>query len=419
MRKKILVILFLGILLRIFLAFSSFHSDVQPFYFAGTVIAKGNILNFYDFLGHLPQNDPILKVYPTNLFNYPPVVYFFLGPISYVLSLPFSQNLLHDFIFNFPSTLGNIQLNFLLLVLKIPYIPFDLLIGLLMYKLFKEPSQKLLALTFWMFNPINLFATYMMGQFDVIPTFFAVLAIYLVTKKENLEKASLVPESIVLGIGAAFKIFPFLFLVPLALLKKNWGDRIKIIGVGLLTYVVSILPFLSSRGFRSTALVAGQTTKSLYPKIDISGGESLLLFPLFLIFFYLLFLYKKNLRDFLWEKFFILLLLFFVFTHYHPQWFLWITPFLIIDLVKSRLNHWPLALLSFISWLVLDTFFDPGLSVWLFSPLFPQLYNLPGIWQLLRINIDINIARSVFQTIFAGTALYYIYYYFSSDKLQQ
>ncbi len=419
MKKKILIILALGILLRLFLAFGSFHSDVQPFYFAGSVIAEGNVLNFYDYLGDLPKSDPILKIYPTYLFNYPPVVYFFLGPIAYVLSFPFNPALLHNFIYNFPSTLGNVQLNLLLLVLKIPYLPFDLLTGLFLYKLFKEPSEKLLAFGFWMFNPINLYATYMMGQFDVIPTFFAVSVIYLINRRIDIEKASLIPESIILGLGAAFKIFPFMFLIPLALLKKNWWDRIKIITVGLATYAVSILPFLSSGGFRSTALIAGQTTKSLYPKIDISGGESLLLFPLFLIFFYVLFLYRKSLKDLLWQKFFVVLLLFFVFTHYHPQWFLWLTPFLIIDLVKSRLAHWPLALLSFISWLGLVTFFDPGLSVWLFSPLFPNLYNLPGIWQLLKLNVDLNLARSVLQTLFAGTAVYYIYYYFSNEKLSQ
>jgi len=125
MTKKILMVLTIGVLIRLFLAFSTFHSDVQPFYFAGEVIAKGNVLNFYDYLGNLPLSDPILKIYPTNLFNYPPLVYFFLGPVSYVISLPFNRELLHDFIFKLPSLLGNIQLNFLLLVLKLPYLIFD------------------------------------------------------------------------------------------------------------------------------------------------------------------------------------------------------------------------------------------------------------------------------------------------------
>jgi hypothetical protein len=173
-----------------------------------------------------------------------------------------------------------------------------------------------------------------------------------------------------------------------------------------------MLPFLASKGFRATALVAGQTTKSLYAAIPVSGGESVILFLAFLGFFYFAFLFSNNTLENLWKKFFVLMLLFFVFTHYHPQWFLWLTPFLLIDLVESRLKHWPLAVVALGSWLGQVSFFDPGLSVWLFSPIFPNLYGLSGIWQILGINIDINMARSMLQTIFASTAIYYLYLYF-------
>jgi hypothetical protein len=411
MKRKIITVLVIGVLIRLFLAFSTFHSDLQPFYFAGEVIAKGNVLNFYDYLGNLPSNSPILKVYPTNLFNYPPLVYFSLGPVSYLISLPFNRDLIHNFIFNLPGILGNLQLNFLLLVLKLPYLLFDVGIAFLLSKLFKDPKNKFLVFTVWMFNPINLYATYMMGQFDVIPTFFAVLALYFAVKKDKY-----LLSAFFLGLGASFKIFPFLFLVPLAFLHEKWLDRIKIVGVGILTYSATILPFLRSSGFRATALVAGQTTKSLYPKIDISGGEAILLFPAFLIFFYVLFLYRQNLREFLWQKFFIVILLFFIFTHYHPQWFVWVTPFLIIDLIKSKFTHWPLVVLSVLSFTVLLTFFDPGMTVRLFAPLVPNLNNLPGVWDFLDGKIDINMARSLFQTVFVGAAFYYIYHYFPKKE---
>ncbi len=416
MKKNILIVLALGILIRLFLGFSTYHSDVQPFYFAGSLMAEGNVLNFYDYLPNLPLTEPILKVYPTNLFNYPPLVYFSLGPINYLLSLPFSKELLHNFIFDLPSLLGNVELNFLLLALKLPYLVFDLGIGLLLFKFFEEPinkqglpfdNGKFLAFTLWIFNPINLYATYMMGQFDVIPTFLTVLALYLAVKKEKLFLAALF-----LGLGASFKIFPFLFLIPLALIKEKWVDRIKITAIGGLTYIATILPFINSHGFRATALVAGQTTKSLYANLPISGGESIIIFPFLILFFYLIFFFKKAGTQNLWSRFFIIILLFFIFTHYHPQWFLWLTPFLILDLVKSRLLHWPLVVISFISWLGLVTLFDPGLSVWLFSPINPGLYGQVGVWESLGIRVDLNMARSVLQTLFVSVAAYYIYYYF-------
>lgn len=411
MKRKIILILVIGILIRFFLAFSTFHSDVQPFYFAGEVIAKGNVLNFYDYLRNLPTSDPILKIYPINLFNYPPLVYFFLGPISYLVSLPFARELLHNFIFNIPGILGNLQLNFLLLVLKLPYLFFDLGIALLFYRYFKNPKNKVLAFGLWMFNPVNLYATYMMGQFDVIPAFFSLLALYMAVKKSRYFVAALF-----LGLGASFKIFPFLFLVPLALTKKKWSDRLKIIGIGVLTYLATILPFLNSHGFRATALVAGQTAKSLYATIPISGGEAIILFPLFLLFFYIVFLFFTTEMEDLWKRFFIVILIFFIFTHYHPQWFLWLTPFLIIDLVKSGLKHWPLIALSLISWLGLITFFDPGLSTRLLAPIEPALQYAPGIWESLEVNFDLNGSRSILQTLFVAVAAYYIYYHFPRKK---
>ncbi|KKP42790.1 MAG: hypothetical protein UR33_C0001G0151 [Candidatus Woesebacteria bacterium GW2011_GWA2_33_20] len=82
MKKYILIILSLGIVLRILLSFISYHSDIVPFDFAGKIISQGNITNFYDYLWDLPDNHPYLKVYPKNLFNYPPLPYFFLGGAS-------------------------------------------------------------------------------------------------------------------------------------------------------------------------------------------------------------------------------------------------------------------------------------------------------------------------------------------------
>ena len=111
-----------------------------------------------------------------------------------------------------------------------------------------------------------------------------------------------------------------------------------------------------------------------------------------------------------------MMLVFFVFTHYHPQWFLWIMPFFVIDLVNSNFKNWLPFKISLISFFVLITFFDPGLTVWLFAPVSSKLYGLPGIWQLIGLNPDINILRSVFQTIFVGAAMYYLYLHFPREN---
>lgn len=411
MRKFIAIVLIIGLILRVLLSATTYHSDVVPFDFAGKVIAGGSITNFYDYLWDLPDDSPILKVYPRNLFNYPPLPYFFLGGVSLLTTWMVDPQIHDNFVFDFRSTLGNVNLNILLLLLKLPYFVFDIGIAFILMKLFREEKQKKLVFLLWMFNPVNLYATYMIGQFDIIPTFLSVLALYFAVNKKKLYLAS-----VLLGLGAGFKIFPLLFIIPLALVDDNLWNRIRIIALGVITYFVSAFPFILSAGFRRTAMLAGQTTKSFYAQIPISGGESVILFLAAITFFYIVSFYNKNKPENLWQRFFAVILIFFVFTHFHPQWFLWTMPFFVIELAYSRMKHWLLSVGLILVYLGMVSFYDPGLSIWLFSPISPILYGLPGIWQQLGLNIDINIARSLLHTTFVGISMYYIYRYFPNEK---
>lgn len=411
MKKFISTILVIGILVRVLLSLTTYHSDLTPFDFAGRVIGSGNVTNFYDYLWNLPNDHSYLKVYPRNLFNYPPLPYFFLGGASLLTTWIVNPVVHSNFVLDFKSTLGNPQLNLLLLLLKLPYFFFDIAIAYLLMGMFTDEKQKKLAFVLWMFNPVNLYATYMIGQFDVIPTFLTVAAIYLSTKKK-----SLIPSAILLGIGAGFKIFPLLFIIPLALVKQKFWDKVKVLLTAGITYIICAYPFVWSKGFRMTAMLAGQTTKSFYAQIPISGGESVILFLAAVVFIYIVFYFNKTIAWDLWKRFFVMISVFFVFTHFHPQWFLWTMPFFVMDLVHTRFKHLPLFIGLLIIFLGMITFFDSGLSIGLFSPVNSALYNLPDFWKLLGLNLDINTSRSILQTVFVGILGYYIYYYFPKKE---
>src|SRR3989339_103681 len=302
MKKYILIILSLGIVLRILLSFISYHSDIVPFDFAGKIISQGNITNFYDYLWDLPDNHPYLKVYPKNLFNYPPLPYFFLGGASLLTTWIVDPVIHNNFVLNFSSTLGNPQLNLLLLLMKLPYFFFDIALAFVLMGLFKTEKEKKWAFALWIFNPVNIYATYMIGQFDIIPTFLTVLAISWVVRNK-----SLLPSAVLLGLGAGFKIFPLLFIIPLVLVKTDWWERFKILFTSGITYLVFSFPFILSEGFRRTAMLAGQTTKSFYAQIPISGGESVILFLVAVIFLYILFFFKKTEIEDIWKRFFVMI----------------------------------------------------------------------------------------------------------------
>jgi len=371
--KKLLPILIVGIAIRILLSFSTFHPDSLAFKLGGELIASGKILNLYDYSD---SNVAIL--------NYPPAIYWF-------------QGLFH---FLFGSLLEGS------LLVKFSYLIFDLLTGFLLLKLFSSKKEAIFAFTIWMFNPINLYTTYMMGQFDIIPTFFSILSIYLIAKNK------LKLAAVSLGAGIAFKIYPIFLLIPLIFLGKNYLDKLKLFIIGVIPYLFSILVYLPSHSFRTTALFAAQSSKSLYAGIPVSGGESILLFPATLMIFYLLLLEKKMNGLSFWKIYSIPLLLFFIFTHFHPQWLIWITPFLIISLTSNIRKVVLPMLLIFTSWFLSLFFFDPSLTLGMFAPIFAPFQNAQSIWVYLHIFPDYNLSRSLIQSVFVSSSLYLVYEYF-------
>ncbi|MBI2334926.1 DUF2029 domain-containing protein [Candidatus Daviesbacteria bacterium] len=354
--NKVVLIVLAGIFLRIILSFTTFHPDLLAFQLGGRLVGEGKILNLYDYSSQAA------------VFNYPPMIYWFFGLFSF---------------------LGEI-----LWLWKLPYLIFDLLLGLILFKLVKE--KKALILGFWMFNPISLYATYMIGQFDIIPTFFTILSVFFAAKNRFYWAA------LALGFGIAFKLYPVFLLIPLIISGKTFLDKIKIGLLAILPYILSVLPYLQSSSFRETALFANQSAKSLYAGIPVSGGEAILLFPASLIIFYLL-IWNKNLDKLLiWKIYLIPLLLFFIFTHYHPQWLIWAVPFLVLDLMYGNFKNLLPVLLIGLAWFVSLFFFDPSLTLGIFIP------HASSIWSLLNLQPDYNFSRSIIQTIFASGALYLI-----------
>lgn len=410
--KKVALILIVAVTLRLFLSAISFHSDIAVFDFAGRVINQGYILSLYDYLFKLPPDSLILRTYPVYLFNYPPAIYFFHSVFTFIFNPLFNQEFLQSFLFDTGSSLQNPQIFFHLLFLKLPFIFIDLLAGWLIWNLFSSKRLKLIGLLLWLFNPINLYATYLMGQFDILPTTSLVAALFIL---KRYQEKGLFKAALILGLGASFKIFPFFLLIPLASEASSLKKRGLILLTGFLPYIIQLIPFLTSKGFRTSALVANQTTKSLYAQIPVSGGESIILFISVIIFLYIFFLVKQGIN--FYQKSFLTLLTFFIFTHTHPQWLLWLSPFLIIDLVENNFRNLLPTIIILIVFLAQLTFFDPGLTIGLFAPLNSTLYNGPSIWENLHLSIDYNIARSFIHSIFVGTSLYYIYYLASKKNL--
>jgi Gpi18-like mannosyltransferase len=111
---------------------------------------------------------------------------------------------------------------FLYLVLKIPIIIGDLLMGFVLYDVVEElsGSRKLAnsALVLFLLNPYVIWISSVWGMFDVLPALCTLLSLRFYLKGNR--KSSF----LFLGLGAAFKYYPFL-LLPVLLIYEWKKDR--------------------------------------------------------------------------------------------------------------------------------------------------------------------------------------------------
>ena len=109
------------------------------------------------------------------------------------------------------------------------------------------------------------------------------------------------------------------------------------------------------------------------------------------------------------------MLLFFSVTHYHPQWFLWATPFLIWLLVEKGRKYLGYVAVLFLCYLVILLFFESSLHVGLLMPLFPSLAKAGSLTSLLSGWTNIFTLKSLLRSLFAVTSLVLIIQLFKKE----
>ncbi len=405
------LVLILGVALRLLLMPITLHPDLLGHSFSAYFLAYEGKINLYDTLASLPPDHPLVKNFGvSDIFIYPPLTYYTLG-LFRVLIKPLADPKLIPWLM---ENLGQIhsypRLFEHLFLFKLPYLFFDVGVAFTLMGLFEEKKKKIWAFSLWLFNPVTIYATFMIGQLDLLPTFFTVLSLYLFHKKRlNLSLLSM-------GIAASYKMYPLFLLFPLAFLAKEklWG-RIKLIALGLAPFVFFIAPFLGSSAFRAMVF-SPKSQKMLFMGWPLSGAEVVYPFILFLALIYFFGFYSKKKLS-LPIYFFSILLLVYSVTHFHPQWFLWVTPFLIWELVDNNFENIILVVTIFFGWLALTLLFEPSLSFGLFNPLWPSLEKAVGLSDILGKYTNIYQFKSLIRSVFAAACAFLALRRFSEKKV--
>lgn len=408
-RKWWFLPLVIGIAVRLILMPTTLHVDILGHSFTSYFFAYEGKLDPYQTLADLPADHPLVQNYGvTDIFIYPPLTYFTLGVFRVIIK-PFVDPQFLPFLMENPSGLYvRSDLFWNLFLFKLPYLFLDVGIAFLLASLFGNANEKKLAFILWMANPLTLYATFMMGQIDILPVFFSVLALYFTKNKKY--RATM----ICLGIGGSYKMYPLLFIIPAAfVIRKDMFNRLKLMLWGFIPFALTIVPYLKSKAFRYMVF-SPKSSKMLFMKWNVSGAEYLLPFILILtlIFAYSYYSTKKHALPL---YFLSILLMTYSLTHYHPQWFLWVTPFFVWQLVTSKLKYWELVTLFVGVWLVITLFFEPSLSVGLFAPINHNLLKAKGLTDILDPYTDVFQLKSIVRSVFAGGVLFYLFKLFSEE----
>jgi hypothetical protein len=154
------------------------------------------------------------------------------------------------------------------------------------------------------------------------------------------------------------------------------------------------------------ALLATQTDKIFFAKVPITGAEFLPIFLVGTVILYWWVFYRSKARP-LWWWWLALMIMFFSVVHFHPQWWVWAMPVVVIYLAKE----WPRSIYPVLVWLgcylMFILSFEPSLNFSLFERLHPGWHGFNFTHWLVKY-YEPPVFFSMFRAVFAGTGLWVI-----------
>jgi len=416
---------------------ASLPHDAISINFIAYVTEHYGLFNY--FLYYVSPSPPLLTYMLAPFFKF----YEFFQPgfffQKYIIHAPQSYPMLYA---GFPGEnypyyqilMSDPQIFTLLFLGKLPGLIFDIALGFMLLRIFKDPRKSLLAFKIWLLNPITLYVIYVMGEIEIIPVFFAVYGAYKIYV--NKPRAGF----LFLGLAAAMKPMALL-LIPLAYLVSS---KNKTIAQRITYLVMGILPLSLELGFVSLVsllhkgyqLVIYEGLTQRYPSsiavwlrtaVDYSAHvltfdqfiDIIYFFPLIYALILVLTAFSPRITNTtVWELFTLMFSVMFAFNLFHPHWFLWYGAFAVIFVVKAADKRLLYLFYLIFLFFVVYTFYWGTLQLALFMPLMPTAYNLPSALGLLQgaglpaVQL-INVARSAFSgflIFFAILSLKYAYF---------
>lgn len=211
------------------------------------------------------------------------------------------------------------------LIFKLPLLIFDML-GY--YFIRKMNIRFKYAAVFYFGSPIILYATYMHGQLDIIPTSLFIAALYFLLNCKN--QHNLIFYALFLGFALSTKLhilaaLPILFLYVIN--KRGYAAAIKYHFITFFTVFVVTVGFFG-KGFVETALFNKE--QSILLTVNFDYGATQILIPVLMLMLIYLNVFEMNYfnKNLVISMLGLLFAIFLICIPPMPAWFVWIVPFI-------------------------------------------------------------------------------------------
>ena len=224
------------------------------------------------------------------------------------------------------------------IMFKLPSLIFDLLGGSFLMDIVHRKRTRYVIFVYFL-SPIILYAAYMHGQLDIIPTSLLLGAVYYLLKTND--KQSYLKSAILFGCSLATK-FHIIAAIPILFIfvwkKKSIKSAILYMLESFAVVSVFVAPFWCE-GFVNTVIFNKEQT--MVETVYISYGVVKLLLPIVAV----VYVYSKDFlaermdKNMLLNSLGITFSVFLSLVPAMPAWFIWAVPFLCIFIMEGKKRH--------------------------------------------------------------------------------
>ena len=297
------------------------------------------------------------------------------------------------------------------LLLKLPYLLFDVAAGFVFYSLFEDKKTSIRAALIWFFNPVTIFAFYIFSRYESIPLFFVISALWA------LKRNRIIISSVLLGCAIWSRevnilLLPFYFVYLIRCQQTSIVSKIAatIILLTLSAFAANLLPIVLN--LDDPFLAEGpESLASFDQSLGLIGFNMVWYYPIIticaMLAFWLLTVENLSHRH-LYAAYGLFYCVFFIMVIHSVHYVCWSMVLFTIFAAQSKKILQALIFFCiswFVFWLVAS---DLGVFThWLFTPGSLYFTNLPVFPEIVnQYLIDSRSAFNMHHVVYAFRSLY-------------